>query len=789
MKTYKKAFLGAVIGFSFLILTPLTVGAVTCTPTTNLTPNGTLTVAGDQYVTLSWSPVPGVTDYNVRLDDGTGDRYVDSRFPACTGNGGPSPHYYCVDKVPTTSISNIPVKAGRTYLFWVDPEYHPAADTYCNGQTTFAVPATQITYAPTVTLSANPSQINQGNTSILNWNSANATSCSASGGWSGNKVLSGSESVSPLSTTNYTITCANSVGQTVSAQTTVVVTTPTQMPTVDIKANGSDGPISVAYNSSATLSWNSTNATSCSVSPNGWTGTSGSQSDTITFSKTYSITCSNTRGSASDSVTVNVNQQPLPTVTIVANPAQINQGNSSTLTWSSTNATSCIAFGGWSGSQIISGSQSVSPSSTTIYAITCSNSTGQSSAQATVTVIAALTQNPTVTLTANPSNVNLGQSSVLSWSSTNATSCYASGAWSGTKSTSGLESTSSLTQQINTFYITCSGAGGTANAQTTVSVSSPMPNVNLSANPASINQGQSSVLSWNSNNATSCYGSGGWSGNKSLSGSESVSPTFTTTYVLTCTNNNGNTANDSKTVAVSAVINNILANNLQITKKVLNETLNQFVYSTLIDARGQDILSFEIKVKNVDVNTANINVKDFLPQELFYIPGTARVNGVQAPEGLTVSGLILNSVTPNEERTINFKATVFSGVSSGINITNQATATMNSGSMNAFATIQIRNRGVVLGAANIITGPGDIFPWILIVGFIGSIAFYVVSFKLKKIALVGGAEHTITTSENKKSPETKLILSKEEKDKQKLDEAYEYSPMEAMIAKFWGKDF
>ena len=80
-------------------------------------------------------------------------------------------------------------------------------------------------------------------------------------------------------------------------------------PTVDIKANKSDGPISLAYNTAATLSWTSANAASCTAS-NAWSGAkaiSGSQSTgLLTASKTYTLTCSNKSGSVSDSVTVNV---------------------------------------------------------------------------------------------------------------------------------------------------------------------------------------------------------------------------------------------------------------------------------------------------------------------------------------------------------------------------------------------------------------------------------------------------------------------------------------------------
>ncbi len=79
---------------------------------------------------------------------------------------------------------------------------------------------------------------------------------------------------------------------------------------------------------------------------------------------------------------------------------------------------------------------------------------------------------PTVSLTANPSSVIVGNSSTLAWSTSDATSCTASGAWSGSKATSGSQSTGSLSSSA-TYSLSCSGAGGTGSASTTVTVSQP----------------------------------------------------------------------------------------------------------------------------------------------------------------------------------------------------------------------------------------------------------------------------------------------------------------------------
>jgi len=76
---------------------------------------------------------------------------------------------------------------------------------------------------------------------------------------------------------------------------------------------------------------------------------------------------------------------------------------------------------------------------------------------------------PTVTLTASASSVTSGQSATLTWSSTNATSCTASGGWNGTLATSGSQSTGALTES-GSFTLTCTGGGGTGTATVSVAV-------------------------------------------------------------------------------------------------------------------------------------------------------------------------------------------------------------------------------------------------------------------------------------------------------------------------------
>ena len=80
-----------------------------------------------------------------------------------------------------------------------------------------------------------------------------------------------------------------------------------------------------------------------------------------------------------------------------------------------------------------------------------------------------VTPAPTVSLSVSPTSVTAGSSATLTWSSTNATLCTASGAWSGTPGLSGSQSTGALNQN-STYNLTCTGAGGSAVGSAAVTV-------------------------------------------------------------------------------------------------------------------------------------------------------------------------------------------------------------------------------------------------------------------------------------------------------------------------------
>lgn len=234
-----------------------------------------------------------------------------------------------------------------------------------------------------------------------------------------------------------------------------------------------------------------------------------------------------------------------PVISLTASPSSVGNNGSSTLTWSVTNAASCQASGAWSGTKALSGSETGGPLTQTSTFILYCERAGNSTTRAVTVIVNGQPPPPapTVSLMANPDSVSLNGSSTLTWASTGATSCTASGDWSGTKATVGSQAVGPLTA-TSTFTLVCGGPGGSADQSVIVTVDasppSPAPTISLTANPSSIAYNDSSTLTWSSMNSTSCAASGDWSGNKATSGSQAVGPlTTTSTFILACSGAGG----------------------------------------------------------------------------------------------------------------------------------------------------------------------------------------------------------------------------------------------------------
>jgi parallel beta-helix repeat protein len=238
----------------------------------------------------------------------------------------------------------------------------------------------------------------------LTWSSTNATSCTASGGWSGVKATSGSEAVTPTSTSTYTLDCTGA-GGTVSKSTSVTVTNlpnSTKFKTGDTVKTTSAVNIRDAANGNI-LGTQALNATGVILGGGAYTG--GYHWWNVDYTNAPD-------GWTAESFLVSYTAQPaVPTLSISASPSTITGGQSSTLTWSSTNATSCTASGGWSGTKAVSGTQIVSPTINTTYTLTCTGTGGTATQGTSVTV----TSNPPPTtgtvyyLSPNGSDTNTGK--------------------------------------------------------------------------------------------------------------------------------------------------------------------------------------------------------------------------------------------------------------------------------------------------------------------------------------------------------------------------------------------
>jgi hypothetical protein len=137
-----------------------------------------------------------------------------------------------------------------------------------------------------------------------------------------------------------------------------------------------------------------------------------------------------------------------------ASASSVPVGQSVTLTWSSTNTTACTASGAWTGAVSLSGNSTLTVKANGAYTLTCTGPGGTASQTVSISAV------PTPTLWFYPSQIT--------WSTTNTTSCTASGGWSGTQTTSGNQTILPGAGVTTTYLITCTGPGGTLSKTVTI---------------------------------------------------------------------------------------------------------------------------------------------------------------------------------------------------------------------------------------------------------------------------------------------------------------------------------
>ena len=421
------------------------------------------------------------------------------------------------------------------------------------------------------------------------------------------------------------------------AQATILISSPT--PVVDLKINGSDGPITIPYNTSAILSWTSLNVTNCYASGD-WSGekpTSGSQSTgNLTASKTYILTCYGPSGSTSDNVTVYVTS---PTLSV---------------------------------------SLSVNPSS---GCAPLSN----------------------VSLTANVSGSAAGNITYFF-------DCTSDGVWEKIYTTPQTSYTASNLCNFSSpgdYFAKVRAERGDQVAENTILIKIyncySSPEVDIKANgsngPVTVSYGSSVALSWSSVNANSCTASGGWSGSKSLSGSQTITNlTSSKTYTITC-EGSGGTDSDSVTVYVGAGLN------LTLQKWVRNLSRGTN-YLDSVSAQPYDVVSFYIQITTGQNYLNNVFVKDTLPDRIIYRPNSLKIDGVSVG-GDIILGLNLGDLAPGQSKTITFDADISGSDKFNFGETqlvNSVTVTAAQTSINDTATVLVRKAAVAGAATGVSTG-------------------------------------------------------------------------------------
>jgi phospholipase C len=332
----------------------------------------------------------------------------------------------------------------------------------------------------------------------------------------------------------------------------------TASPTVSITAN----PASVSIGGSSTLTVVVTNSTQVTVTGSDGTtytlqSNGGAHSVSPKATTTYTAVATGAGGSATASASITVMPASAPAITITANPDSIAPGSTSSVTVTATNATQ-VTLSGTDGSaytlQPGGGTQSVSPTATTIYTAVATGPGGTNSASATLTVVPIAP--PTVTITANPASITSGGSSILTVTASGAAQVKVAGSDGSNYTLQRSGGTLAVSPAATTIYTAVSsGTGGTSSAAITVTVTpNPAPTVFITANPVSITSGSSSTLTVTAVNAaqvTIAGTDGSTYALQSSGGTQAVAPTSTTTYTAVAVGNGG-TASAGATVTVTA---------------------------------------------------------------------------------------------------------------------------------------------------------------------------------------------------------------------------------------------
>ena len=439
-----------------------------------------------------------------------------------------------------------------------------------------------------VSASANPNPACVGNTLLLSGSATGANSWS----WSGPNSFTASTQTLSISnaqtnaTGTYTLTATNACGNSTATVNVAVNNVPQNVTATANNAN----PNSVCPGAALNLSGSATGAVSYS-----WTGPNGFISSQINNTinnfqaanaGTYTLTATNTCGTAQSPVTVSISSGPVST-TATANLTNICSNATLTLTGSSIGATSW----GWTGPNAFTstlqspGKPNVTLADSGLYTLTAANVCGTATASVNVDV-----DNPIQNLSANAApndTVCAGATINLNASGTQVNTWNWSGPGGYTSSQQNAAIPNSTAANNGTYTLTASNACGSSTATISVLVNNAIQNFSANATSNGVVCTESSVtLSATGTNVN------GWSwtganGFTSAQQNPIINPATTINsgvYTLTAYNACGNQT-ASVTLQVDTLIQNLTSSALPNDTICAGGTLN-------LNAAGTNVTSW-----------------------------------------------------------------------------------------------------------------------------------------------------------------------------------------------------
>jgi hypothetical protein len=243
----------------------------------------------------------------------------------------------------------------------------------------------------------------------------------------------------------------------------------------------------------------------------------------------------------------------LPQISFTFTPSEITVGQTTTLKWSVTNATSVTIDQGI-GKVAASGSKVIAPTTNSTFTLTAIAANHSFTSRATITVLPSGL--PYInSFTATPKVISRGQSTVLQWDVGGANSIYID---QGILNVAESDSLIVAPAATTTYTLTATNNAGSIKSAVIVTVSStalPVIN-NFIANPTTFSLGQTIRLSWDVTGASTVSLNQGL-GTVPSTGFILVTPRLTTVYTLTAVNSAGSKSQSAtvslKTAALPTV--------------------------------------------------------------------------------------------------------------------------------------------------------------------------------------------------------------------------------------------